>query len=86
MYLNIFSDILKNMEEDLKSFIKLPLFKKELLNSSDLEILPARYTVQYVMEEMFIYFEKRLNQIGDEEPIVYFFKYFLSILFFRTNF
>uniref|UniRef100_A0A915LSG1 Uncharacterized protein n=1 Tax=Meloidogyne javanica TaxID=6303 RepID=A0A915LSG1_MELJA len=57
------------MEEDLKSFIKLPWFKKHFLNSADLEILPARYTVQYVMEEMFIYFEKRLTQIADEEPL-----------------
>ena len=49
MYLNIFSDILKNMEEDLKSFIKLPLFKKEILNSSDLEILPARDSRVYFL-------------------------------------
>jgi len=60
------------MEEDLKSFIKLPWFKKHFSNSADLEILPARYTVQYVMEEMFIYFEKRLTQIADEEPLVFF--------------
>ncbi|CAK5077093.1 unnamed protein product [Meloidogyne enterolobii] len=57
------------MENDLKSFIKLPWFKKHFSNSADLEILPARYTVQYVMEEMFIYFEKRLTQIADEEPL-----------------
>jgi hypothetical protein len=60
-------------EATKKHCIKLPWMEIKFSCTPDanLEMLPARYTVQYTLEEIFLLLERTLNHLIDEEPLVF---------------